>query len=62
MLAIDRPIAWENKHLLSTGHYAGPDLTDKGFPYRPGEYVPIDQRWSAMLAHQWAQRALSMTA
>jgi hypothetical protein len=56
-------IAWEKRYLLASGHYAGPDLTDKGFPYRPGQHVPIDidKRYSAMLAHRRARRALSMT-
>ena len=60
MLAVNVLIAWEEKHLLSTGHYAGPDLSKRGFPYRPGQYVPLDKRYSAMLAHRWARRALSM--
>ena len=52
-------IAWEKRYLLASGHYAGPDLTDKGFPYHPGQRVPIDERHSAMLAHRKARRAPS---
>lgn len=38
---------FERWNLDTTGHYKGLDLTKFGFPYRPGNYIPIDERYSA---------------
>lgn len=38
---------FERWNLDKTGHYIGADLTKYGFPYQPGNYVPIDKRYSA---------------
>lgn len=46
---------WE-RLFLSSGNYRGPNLTEYGFPYLPGEYVPVDKRWSAMTEHKHALR------
>lgn len=49
--------AWENENLTELGHYKGRMLRGFGFPYRIGEYVPVDKRYSAMAAHRWALAA-----
>ena len=45
---------WEALYLTDCGHYKGVGVHRFGFPYKFGEYVPIDKRYSAMMAHRWA--------
>lgn len=47
---------WEACTLDGTGRWIAGDWTMYGFPYAPGDWVPIDRRYSAMLAHRWAER------
>lgn len=47
--------AWEAKYLdPATGRYTGHEFGRFGFTYSPGEYVPINKRYSAMNEHSWA--------
>ena len=52
--------SWENENLRA-GKYIGSDLRQLGFHYELGQYVPIDTRYSAMLAHRWAICARDMS-
>lgn len=42
---------WENANLNGLGKYIGIPL--KYFPYKRGEYIPIDKRYSAMCAWRY---------
>lgn len=43
---------WQETYINSIGKYIGQTLP--GFPYKPGEYIPVTVRYSAMLEHQRA--------
>lgn len=45
---------WERRYLDRLGRYNGPDLSRFGLWYQPGHYVPINGRWSAFAAWEWA--------
>lgn len=49
--------AWEERHLNQNGRYAGEDLSKFGFVHKPGDFIPVDSRYSAMLEHGRAVRA-----
>jgi len=46
---------WETRYLNTCGRYRSPEI--EGFPYRYGQWVPVNERYSAMLEHRWALRA-----
>ena len=49
---------WESDNLTQTGRYIGMTCLDRfGFRYRGFEYVPITERYSAMMQHSRAMRA-----
>lgn len=52
---------WETNNLDPIGNYIGPDLSELGFPYKRGEWVPVHQRYSAMLEWQHASTIKSKT-
>lgn len=45
---------WERKVLDCTGRYVGHDLTDYGFCYRQGEYIPAHERIAVYYEWKWA--------
>lgn len=50
MLAMtNRAAQWEGAVLSSTGNYIGIDLSYYGFPWSPGNWVSVSQRYSAFL-------------
>ena len=49
--------SFERWYLDPTGRYVGIDLQRYGFPYAPGEWVPIDKRYSATLQWNYAMDA-----
>lgn len=51
---------WCRQNLTPFGAYVGMDLRSEGFPYARGEYVPVDRRYSAMLAHRYAMRVMGL--
>lgn len=46
---------WEGENLDQTGKYTGPELTSYGFPFKKGQYIPVDQRATAMYCFNWAR-------
>ncbi|MCC6155696.1 MAG: hypothetical protein IT367_18140 [Candidatus Hydrogenedentes bacterium] len=50
--------AFENAYLDQSNRYRGTDLRNFGFPYAPGDYIPVDARYSAMAEHSQACLAL----
>ena len=51
---------WERDNLSHYGQYKGPDLTEYGFAYKRGDYVPVDKRYSAYTSWSHAQNAWGM--
>lgn len=50
---------WETMHLCPLGRYNATYVLP-GFAYLPGEWVPMSERYSAMLQHRWAFTAASL--
>ena len=49
---------WQKRHIDHRGRYVGEELS--GYRYRPGNYVPVDARYSAMLEWRYAFQAMLM--
>lgn len=49
-------LEWESVNLGLYYQYIGQDLRAYGFPYKPGEFIPVDARYSAMLMWRAAER------
>lgn len=52
----DAIATWERQNLDQVGNYIGEDLSELGFSYRPGQWVPVTSRYSAMVEHQVAKK------
>lgn len=51
---------WEHKNLRKgTGEYIGEDLSAFGFPFQPGQYIPVAKRHTAMAEWLSAKKAAS---
>ncbi len=44
--------SWERRYIDSSGHYKGPNL--QRMSYAPGDYVPVNKRYSAMSEFRYA--------
>lgn len=50
--------AFENCYLDEFSCYCGTDLRLFGFPYAPGDVIPSHARYSALVAHDAACKAI----
>lgn len=52
---------WSQENLDQVGNYIGPDLSTFGFNYNPGEFIPVDKRYSTMLEWEHANKVKNMS-
>ena len=48
------PITELQSYLDENGRYKGEDLSEYGFNFKPGDMIPVGERYSAALTLQWA--------
>ncbi|UCC32181.1 MAG: hypothetical protein JSU86_07840 [Phycisphaerales bacterium] len=47
---------WEDVNLNAQGEYVGCELHEYGFVYDPGDVIPENKRYAAMVSHRHATR------